>query len=226
MELTAQSIKDICTGEGALMAGISPVGRFTDARPGHGPVDRLAGCRSVIVVGSPFPPELITTDMTVYTRVRNATTSQMRDIAERVANRMTGEGYRTHVISVCNERRDEPDYWDHMSMKRAAENAGLGRIIRNHLLTNPVYGNLLWFAVILTDGEFAPDDIMEKDFCGGCDLCVVACPAGALNDPEQLNQEACDKYRCKVVDGEKIYICYECRRACPLRYGVPERAAQ
>lgn len=224
MKLTSKEIKDICFAEGAEVAGISPVERFVNERPGHGPADRLAVCRSVIVVGSPFPRNLLWMDQTEYTRTRREMSSRVRDVARRVEEHLLEAGYKAKVVSVFNAKQDEADFIDHMSMKRAAEYAGLGRVIRNHLLTSPVYGNHLWFAAILTDGEFAPDSLVEEKLCGGCDLCVMACPAGALNDPEEFNQKACDQVRLKIVDGQTEVNCYECRRACPMRFGKPVTA--
>lgn len=225
MELTSFDIKEICLREGALMAGIASVGRFDGISPGCRPADKFEKCRSVIVLGSAFPENLFSMDADEYTKCRMDMVAKLDGIARQVEGFMQECGYGAKAVNVLNEKKDDPDFWDHMSMKRAAEYAGLGRVIRNKLLTNPVYGNMLWFAAVLTDGEFTPDEIMTEDFCGGCNLCIIACPAGALNDPEQLNQAECDKFRIRVEDSGKITVlCYECRRACPLRFGVPVRS--
>lgn len=221
MELTSLEIKNLCISEGAKVAGIASVERFKTAGPGDRPEDKFGKCRSVIVMGTVFPGRLLLMDADEYTRNRMDTSEGLKYIAGRVETQLKGNGYGAKAISVLNERKDEPDFWDHLSMKRAADYAGLGRITRNHLLTSPRYGNMLWFAAVLTDGAFAPDEMISENICGGCHLCVMACPAGALNDPEQFNQKECDRFRCKIVDGNLSIVCYECRRACPMRFGLP-----
>lgn len=219
MELTSREIKTLCISEGAEVAGIASVERFKTAGPGDRPEDKFGKCRSVIVMGTVLPRRLLVMDAGEYTRSRMDASAELENISKRVEARLMVNGYDAKAVCVHNERRGEPGFWDHISMKRAADYAGLGRMTRNHHLTSPRYGNMLWFAAVLTDGDFIPDEVISEKICGGCNLCVVACPAGALNDPERLNQKECDKFRCGIIDGEFSIICYECRRACPMRFG-------
>lgn len=219
--LTSHDIKALCIGEGAALVGVAPAGKFKKAGRGWLPAEKLPGCRSVIVVGCTLPPGVLSMDWNRYTDTREEISTRINRVALRLAERLREYGYGARAVGTGRPTRGELLWWDKMSMSRAGENAGLGLIIRNYMLTNPLYGSLIWLAAVLTDLELEPDRVMQKNFCGGCNLCVVACPSGAMNDPVRFNQKACDSVRCVNNGGRTEYRCYECVRACPLRYGNP-----
>lgn len=224
MELTSHDIKAFCIGEGAELAGVAPAERFRKSGRGWLPAEKLPGCRSVIVAGCILPPGVLSMDWNRYTDTREEISMRINGVALRLAERLKEHGYGAQAVATGKIKRGELRRWDKMSMARAGENAGLGLIIRNYMLTNPLYGSLIWLAAVLTDLELEPDPVMRSNFCGGCNLCVVACPSGAMNDPLRFNQKACDSVRCVTNGGRTEYRCYECVRACPLRYGNPANA--
>ena len=79
-------------------------------------------------------------------------------------------------------------------MKHAVELAALGIIGRNYLLTNPQYGNLLWFSAVLTDAELAPDERLQSALCSDCNVCVDMCPSKALDKPTSFGRKVCTDY--------------------------------
>jgi epoxyqueuosine reductase QueG len=107
-----------------------------------------------------------------------------------------------------------------ISLKHAAELAGMGMIGRNHLLINGEYGNLLWFSAVLTDAELTPDKKIQLVVCDDCDICVKACPAGALSDPGRFGRKECSKIMMRLLNGKMEISCFQCRKACPHRFGT------
>jgi epoxyqueuosine reductase len=80
-----------------------------------------------------------------------------------------------------------------MMEKVWAQKCGLGWQGKNTLLINPKAGSFYFIAILLTSLELEPDK-PETDHCGNCDLCVRACPTGALNKPYRLDIPRCIAY--------------------------------
>lgn len=183
--LTGTMAKEYCINAGASVAGIADARDFGRAPDGFKPMDVLPECRSVIVLGAALPPEVLN-DTAEYTANRNAMLTAMTTMAKEVAKRIKANGYKTKAISAAGGKWVDGDgrkeQFGHISLKHAAEIAGLGVIGKNYLLTNPQYGNLLWLSAVLTDAELEPDPKVQSAMCDSCCRCVEACPAGALND--------------------------------------------
>jgi len=220
--LTSELVKEYGLSAGATVVGIAASKDFDMAPEGFKPSDNLEGCLSVIVLGVTFPHEVLSSTIE-YTASRNAMTTKATDLAKEVAKRMKADGYRTKAISatggkwVANDGRKEQHGF--ISLKHAAMLAGLGIIGNNYLLTNPVYGNHLWFSAVLTDADLKPDDKALDILCDSCNRCVDACPTGALDNPTVFGREDCSKFFV-MVDRKLEIKCFACRTVCPYSYGV------
>ena len=114
--------------------------------------------------------------------------------------------------------------------KEAAIRAGLGVMGKNDLIINPEFGSWVAYQTILTDAFLAPDSpLRPSDVCGDCDLCLKACPTGALYEPRRLDPRRCvtaqlTSREIAADQREKIgcYIlgCDACQEACPKNRGV------
>ncbi|MDR2040393.1 MAG: 4Fe-4S binding protein [Bacteroidales bacterium] len=222
-QLDKNIIREIGIASGASVVGITPSDRFTNATVGFSPEDKLPGCKTVIVFGSPFPREALSKTTIEYTSIRNEMVEKMNHTAKEAAKQVKEMGYKTKIIGGLGGKWDNGRFRGHISLKHAAELAGLGCITRNYLLTNPDYGNLLWFSAILTNARIEADQILEYDICKGCNLCVDVCPSGALNDPALFGQKNCYKVCYKTIKGKLELKCFECRRICPHRFGINQK---
>jgi epoxyqueuosine reductase QueG len=135
-----------------------------------------------------------------------------------VEKRIKKAGYQAKAISATGGKFIEGKHCGYISLKHAAELAGLGLINRNYLLTNPQYGNLLWFSAVLTDAELIPDKKAEYIICDNCNACVETCPSGALENPTVFKPKQCDKFF-KIVNKKLEIGCFACRKVCPNRFG-------
>jgi epoxyqueuosine reductase QueG len=101
-----------------------------------------------------------------------------------------------------------------LSYKHAAEAAGLGTMGRHSLLVTREFGPRVRLACVLTDAELQPTPRPRERTCDGCNECVVACPADALELPEGDEPYRINKYACSVFRGA-AGPCSECMRVCP-----------
>lgn len=163
MSPDTNTIKELSIRAGATVVGIASAGSFSDAPEGFRPIDKLDTCRSVIVLGCPFPQEAIFKDTVEYTAIRNDMVAKLNDIAKDVAKQVKKLGYDTKMIGGLGGKYDNGRFRGHISLKHAAELAGIGHITRNYLLTNPQFGNLLWFSAVLTSAELQPDEQASFD---------------------------------------------------------------
>lgn len=109
--------------------------------------------------------------------------------------------------------------------------AGLGFQGKNGLVIHPELGSYLFLAEVVTDrnppaGGSGP----LPDGCGGCDLCAVACPAGALRGPGDLDAGRCiSAWTVErragtegITDlGGHLFGCDRCQEVCPYNRGAP-----
>jgi len=217
-KISSETVKEYGFRAGANVVGIAASKDFGSAPEGFTPSVHLEGCCSVIVLGIPSPEEVLTMSTGDYTENRNEMLSKMTNIAKEVEKRIKKDGYKAKAISASGGKFIEGKHFGHISLKHAAELAGLGVINRNYLLTNQQFGNLLWLSAVLTDAELVPDKTAQHKTCDKCNKCVEICPTGALDNPNLFGNKKCDKFY-KIVNGKLEIECFLCRKICPNRFG-------
>ena len=216
-KLNSETVKKYGIKAGADVVGIAASKDFHLAPEGFKPSDNLEGCLSVIVLGGTFPKKVLN-DTAEYTASRNSMLTKMTGVAEKVAKLIKADGYKVKAISASGGKWVDGKHCGNISLKHAAELAGLGSITRNYLLTNPEYGNLLWFSAVLTNAALVPDKKSKLKICGNCNKCVKACPLGALENPALFGRKECSKFF--TMANKKFEIkCFLCRTVCPYCFG-------
>ena len=74
--------------------------------------------------------------------------------------------------------------------KILARKAGLGWIGKNTNLINPELGSYFFLSVILTNQIFNDTTTPILDHCKNCNLCIKACPTGALSNTRPFGIDA------------------------------------
>jgi epoxyqueuosine reductase QueG len=218
--LNSEIVKEYGLNAGAGVVGIAASSDFHLAPEGFKPTDVLEGCLSVIVFGSPFPREAILDDSVEYIDIRNAVNEKMNGIAKDVAKRIKDDGYKTRAVSGIGGKWVNGMQHGHISLKHAAELAGLGVIGKNYLLLNPEYGSLLWFSAVLADADLIPDKKSQYNICDNCNKCVETCPSKALDNPALFGKKKCSEMMFKMANGKWKIKCFLCRKACPHCFGI------
>ncbi len=221
--LTSATVKEYGINAGADIVGIAAAKDFGMAPEGFRPADVMPKCRSVIVLGAASSPNVLN-DIAEYTASRNAMLSSMTEMSKVLAKRIRADGYKTKPISTTGgkwvDSGGRKEQFGYISLKHAAEIAGLGVIGKNYLLTNPKYGNLLWLSAVLTDAELPPDEKYGfADMCSNCNRCVEACPVRALDDLAAFDKKGCSSHF-KIEDKKLVIKCFLCRTICPYCLGI------
>jgi len=217
--IDSETAKRYGTEAGASVVGIASSDGFGSAPEGYRPSDVLEGCRSVIVLGVPFPEEAFS-DPCKYTEVRAELIERTNGLVKEVAKRIKKDGYKAKEITSIGGRYVDGFTRSPISLKHAAECAGLGVIGKNYLLINPEYGTRLWFCAVITDAELVPDKRTEYDICDDCGVCVDSCPCGALNDITSFGKKGCAKHSFRYVNKKWMMDCFKCRSVCPHSFGI------
>ena len=223
-ELTSEIVKEYGLNAGASVVGIAAAKDFTLAPEGFKPSDNLEGCLSVVVLGGPISQEAILGDPVGFIDIRSALNVKMTDIANNVAKKIKADGYKVKAINGMGGKWVNGRQFGHISLKHAAELAGLGIIGRNYLLVNPQFGNLLWFSAVLTDAPLIPDKKMQNTICTCCNKCVEMCPSKALQTPALFGRKACEGTMFKRINNKWEIMCFICRKTCPHCFGTSAKS--
>ncbi len=214
-------VKKIAAQSGADACGVAGADSFAGAPEGFRPSDILAEARSVIVFGKQFPEGTFRAKSTApYTMVRNQLILALDTIALNLSYKIEEKGY----LAVPIPSSEPYEYWDSqrrhgrgiLSLKHAAQLAGLGSIGKNTLLITREYGNRLWLGGLITNLELPPDPPAESFCPDDCRICLDACPQSAL-DATTIDQKKCREICFSSTEGGGWLIkCNLCRVECPF----------
>ncbi len=112
-----------------------------------------------------------------------------------------------------------------LAERSLAARAGLGFIGKNHMLINPGLGCQIFLGELLTNIDLPCDKPLEQT-CKNCDLCIKACPTGALNPDGSFDASKCISYltiehkghipvSLAEKFGDSLFGCDRCSKACP-----------
>jgi epoxyqueuosine reductase len=225
MDKGSVSVKKIAFELGAALCGIASADRFENAPEGFHPHDVLPECQSVIVLACQFLKSTLFAKSTIpYTNVRNELSRKMDRLAIDLSYQL--EAKNVLAIPINSIGPTELDVKTSkvrgiISLKHAAELAGLGKIGKNTLLVNEKYGNMIWLSAVLVSEKLEPDPPCEYEGCiPNCTICLESCPIQALNGIS-MNQKACWDYAFGTHNGGDWRIkCFNCRKACPNCLGI------
>lgn len=122
-------------------------------------------------------------------------------------------GYQALPIP-ASQTIDWEKHLGHLSHKAVAAQAGLGWIGKAALFINPEHRARLRLVTVLTDMPLEAGRPNNNN-CGDCQLCIKACPAGAISDQGYDKPKCIAKLReFSHLPGIGQYICGVCVKVC------------
>jgi epoxyqueuosine reductase QueG len=223
--LDAAAVKAIARSLGAEQCGIARADSFMEAPEGFRPRDIYDQCRSVVVFLKSMPFETARAANPVpYSNTAQVIYAELDRLGLDLARAMEERGAPA-VPLPC----DTPYlHWDPatshgmgiLSMRHAAQLAGLGRLGRNTLLLNDELGNMGYIGAVLTSAELEPDPPLAGSPCpDGCRVCMDTCPENALVGKTVIQQRCRKSSIVQVGRDFSIYDCHKCRSECPRSLG-------
>ena len=136
-------------------------------------------------------------------------------------------GYKYIPVGASQSiNRDGWNYLARYSHKKIACLAGLGGIGKNSLFLHKEYGPRVRLGTLFTDCPFELEKTEYTSPCLECDLCVKACPSGAISGilwkegmkrEEVFDPDRCSRYMKKEFQHiGRGAVCGICMKACPL----------
>ena len=101
--------------------------------------------------------------------------------------------------------------------------SGIGFIGKNNMLISKKYGSYIFLGEIITDLKIESDEPI-KNGCGECEICIKACPTGAICKSGENNSNICLSYITQKKDIEeewfekfkgRMFGCDTCQNVCP-----------
>lgn len=137
---------------------------------------------------------------------------------------LESRGYKYITVAASQSMPGTP-YNGRYSHKEAACRAGLGVIGKNSLFLHKKYGARVRLGTIITNCPVERDCEQPQNVCSLCNLCVKACPSGAIlggdfhegvKREEIFSPSVCSDYMKKQFHhiGRGV-VCGICMRVCP-----------
>jgi len=182
--LAAEDVKQLALEEGVELVGVAAVNTFPTSVPARPPQGVLPGAKSVIVYGIPMLLGSISSNTRVATSHTNTVYHELNRIGYQVGRLLEEAGYRAATVGSflpLEMSKETRGLVGDLSFRHAAVAAGLGVWSRCRLVLNTRWGPRVRYAAVVTDAPLASDSPLEEELCTDCDLCIRACPVGALS---------------------------------------------
>lgn len=223
---TSKALQDTLATLEVDTIGIARVLDLNDEQMKEANLTLLPGAKSMAVMGVEVWPEFL--DLTSPEMIAGST--NLNDIYQQHQNYLLGKlscavydfakasraaGFKALPLQGQGPAVDRRSLHAIISYKHAGEAAGLGRIGMSSLLISEKYGPRLRLAICLTEAELSPTQALANHVCRYCNVCVLRCPAKALERPKKGEVYAINKFACREYV-EAAGGCSECMRVCPI----------
>jgi len=212
-------------------AGMAYLERRVEAR--LQPATILAGAKSVLCVALRYAPLVDEEEPSGDLWPRVARYARGRDYHALMEERLDVIAARVEAAFPGTRTRRYVDTGPVLERELAAR-AGIGVVGKNTMLLDREMGSWFLLGELFTTLDLAPDEPLAE-LCGGCTLCLDACPTGALVEPFRLDSNRCISYwtiehrgafgdEAAEMVGDWVFGCDVCQEVCPWnrrRHALP-----
>jgi ferredoxin len=195
-QLTAAQLRELCRASGADDAGYVEVDRPALADQRETAERLLPGARTLVsLVIATNRDNLRAPPRSVANSSFHHDGERLAAVAHEVARALQRRGVRAVATSVGFPmelgRWTTGPIWE-IAHKPVAVEAGLGHMGINRNVIHPRFGNFVLLDTLVIDAELdgygAP---LDYNPCADCNLCVAACPVGAISRTDDFDFFAC-----------------------------------
>jgi epoxyqueuosine reductase QueG len=227
-------VKKIALEMGAAYFGMADLELAKNGRTTPYEAKLISRYKTAISIGFPLLDDIVdaikdTDDLFALSNYRyhvyEVVNPRINDITLSVAGAVIAAGYQALAVP-ASHTVDAPNLTGLFSHKMAANLAGLGWIGKSCLLITPDHGPRVRWGTILTDFVGQAGMPYTGKGCGGCNLCVSSCPAGAFTgrtfDQSEPREVRMDAHKClQYIWQERkqkvgIEACGICVQICPF----------
>ncbi|HEV8240911.1 MAG TPA: tRNA epoxyqueuosine(34) reductase QueG [Thermoanaerobaculia bacterium] len=212
-------------------AGMSYLERRVEAR--LQPATIFDGARSVLCVALRYAPLVDEDEPSGDLWPRVARYARGRDYHPLMEARLDVVAARVEAAFPGARTRRYVDTGPVLERELAAR-AGIGVVGKNTMLLDREMGSWFLLGELFTTLDLAPSEPLAE-LCGGCTLCLDACPTGALVEPFRLDSNRCISYwtiehrgafdaEAAAMVGDWVFGCDVCQEVCPWnrrRHALP-----
>ena len=193
-QLTTEQVKQFTLDQGVELVGVAAVKDFPSSTPPRPPQGLLTGAKSVVVYGIPIMLGAISSTTRIATAHTKTVYDELNRLGYEISRFLERSGHRAATVPAfwpLEMTRETKGLVGDLSLKHAAVAAGLGVWGRPRLVINPAWGPRVRYGAVVTDVPLTADTPLEIEFCTDCNLCIQACPAGALSPDMTVDTRKC-----------------------------------
>jgi len=208
-----KELKKVAFSNHADFIGVSDLRVFDDIPFSERPKGILDDAKAVVVYALKYKDANCFFDKNWFSQAEELLTQ----IDKKLTEFLIGKGYKSHSFlkasaphnlyeelrrqSLGESTLPNPGRWFRVfyKMRDAAVSAGLGCLNKNMMVIIPNYGPYFYLSMIITDAPLKADKPFEQDLCADCNLCIEACPKGALTGEGLPDSSKCKPMDCQFL---------------------------
>jgi len=193
-----KAVRNVATRMGADLVGVCSTESLYQVPFNEASIKTMMSDARTIVVSAvrmfPSPIECSNRNVRLAQYETYCLYGQLDKIAFEVSRFLDDSGYKAVAIPAflpVEMSLDKRGLIGDVSLRHAAEEAGLGRIGINRLLLTKRFGPRVRLTGVITDAPLKPDNKLKEEICNKCGQCIKACPGEAITEDGKVEMKKC-----------------------------------